>query len=90
MLRSAFGVLALLCLTALSSCSGNAASQASVPDHVVVMVFDQMRPDYIDRFNLENFKRLRSSSRNYPEAYVGSPRIADGCKSPRHFYRTGA
>ncbi len=35
------------------------------------MVFDQMRPDYIDRFDLGNFKRLRDSSRNYPEAYVG-------------------
>jgi len=61
----------LLCLTGLCSCTGNAASQASVNDHVVVIVFDQMRPDYIHRFNLENFKRLRSSSRNYPEAYVG-------------------
>jgi hypothetical protein len=35
------------------------------------MVFDQMRPDYIDRFGLENFKRLRDSSRHYPDAYVG-------------------
>lgn len=42
-----------------------------VPDHLVVMVFDQMRPDYVDRFNLTNFKRLRASSRNYPDAYVG-------------------
>src|SRR5262245_42535930 len=30
-----------------------------------------MRPDYIDRFGLAHFKRLRSLSRNYPEAYVG-------------------
>ena len=41
------------------------------PDHLVIMVFDQMRPDYIDRFGLANFKRLRDSSRNYPDAYVG-------------------
>jgi hypothetical protein len=41
------------------------------PDRLVVMVFDQMRPDYIDRFDLDNFKRLRASSRHYPEAYVG-------------------
>ena len=41
------------------------------PDHVLLMVFDQMRPDYIDRFGLANFKRLRSSSRNYPDAFVG-------------------
>src|SRR5437867_12889847 len=37
----------------------------------MILVFDQMRPDYIDRFGLENFKRFRGSSRNYPEAYVG-------------------
>lgn len=41
------------------------------PDHVLLMVFDQMRPDYIDRFGLANFKRLRATSRNYPDAYVG-------------------
>ena len=35
------------------------------------MVFDQMRPDYIDRFDLKQFKRLRDSSRHYPDAYVG-------------------
>jgi hypothetical protein len=35
------------------------------------MVFDQMRPDYIDRFDLPNFKRLRAASRHYPDAYVG-------------------
>jgi hypothetical protein len=36
-----------------------------------VLVFDQMRPDYIDRFDLRNFRRLRASARDYPEAYVG-------------------
>ena len=35
------------------------------------MVFDQMRPDYIDRFDLPNFKRLRAASRHYSDAYVG-------------------
>lgn len=35
------------------------------------MVFDQMRPDYIDRFGLEHFRRLRATARHYPEAYVG-------------------
>lgn len=40
-------------------------------DHLVLMVFDQMRPDYIDRFNLKNFKRLRDQGVNYPSAYVG-------------------
>jgi len=44
---------------------------AAKPDHLLIMVFDQMRPDYIDRFNLEHFKRLRDRSRHYPDAYVG-------------------
>jgi hypothetical protein len=35
------------------------------------MVFDQMRPDYIDRFDLGHFKRLRAAARHYPEAYIG-------------------
>jgi len=46
-------------------------ARRAVPDHLLFMVFDQMRPDYIDRFGLENFKRLRASSRHYPDAYVG-------------------
>lgn len=46
-------------------------SAVATPDRLLLLVFDQMRPDYIDRFNLQNFKRLRGSSRHYPEAYVG-------------------
>src|SRR5688572_17921334 len=56
---------------ALSFALSTGLTQAPAPDHLVVMVFDQMRPDYIDRFNLTHFKRLRASSRNYPDAYVG-------------------
>jgi type I phosphodiesterase/nucleotide pyrophosphatase len=51
--------------------SGEVASIAPGPDHLLLLVFDQMRPDYIDRFDLRNFKSLRASSRHYPEAYVG-------------------
>jgi hypothetical protein len=47
-------------------------SRTSTPaDHLLIMVFDQMRPDYIDRFGLKNFQALRAASRHYPEAYVG-------------------
>ena len=56
---------------ALAACTRAEPVSRPRPDHLVVMVFDQMRPDYIDRFNLEHFKRLRTSSRHYPEAYVG-------------------
>src|SRR5262245_36863716 len=63
--------LGLFVFLPLSACQTRAARKAAATDHVMILVFDQMRPDYIDRFGLENFKRLRAASRNYPEAYVG-------------------
>lgn len=56
---------------AASSCGEASTGPVARPDHVIIMVFDQMRPDYVDRFDLANFKRLRARSRHYPEAYVG-------------------
>ena len=44
---------------------------AAKPDHLIVMVFDQMRPDYIDRYDLKNFKKLRNNGLNYKNAFVG-------------------
>src|SRR6187402_2529526 len=69
-LRSAViaGTVAAL---AVSSGATTPLARRAAPDHLVFMVFDQMRPDYVDRFGLENFKRLRASSRHYPDAYVG-------------------
>ena len=48
-----------------------ASAAAPVPDHLLVLVFDQMRPDYIDRFDLPHFKAFRASARHYPDAWVG-------------------
>jgi hypothetical protein len=61
----------VLTTLALVACAQAPAGPPARPDHVLIMVFDQMRPDYIDRFDLKNFKRLRESSRHYPEAYIG-------------------
>lgn len=58
-------------LVAMAAMAAWSPRPPAAPDHLLLMVFDQMRPDYIDRFGLENFKRLRASSRHYPEAYVG-------------------
>jgi len=69
--RRISGFLGLFVFLTLSACDTRAARKAAAADHVMILVFDQMRPDYIDRFGLENFKRFRGSSRNYPEAYVG-------------------
>ena len=69
---SFFSAAILLAAVGFAACAAPPPpTQRSTPDHVLLMVFDQMRPDYIDRFDLKNFKRLRASSRNYPDAYVG-------------------
>jgi predicted AlkP superfamily pyrophosphatase or phosphodiesterase len=47
------------------------AASPKKPDHLLFLVFDQMRPDYIDRFDLKNFKKLRAMGTNYKNAYVG-------------------
>src|SRR5688572_5567392 len=65
-----FTFLVALAMTA-STCDRTPPPAPQAPDRVVILVFDQMRPDYIDRFDLGNFKRLRTAARNYPEAYVG-------------------
>jgi predicted AlkP superfamily pyrophosphatase or phosphodiesterase len=44
---------------------------AKKPDRFVVLMFDQMRPDYVERYNLKNFKRLQKMGTNYPNALVG-------------------
>jgi len=66
---------AALAVTILTGLAASACARGPIPlprpDHLVVMVFDQMRPDYIDRFDLSHFKRLRATSRHYPEAYIG-------------------
>ncbi len=47
------------------------AAEAKAPDHLVLLVFDQMRPDYVERFDLPNFKRLARMGTVFPEAYIG-------------------
>ena len=67
-------ILLFIVTASLSACSQSSVNQSAMPrtpDHLVLMVFDAMRPDYIDRFNLKNFKKLRSLSQNYSEASVG-------------------
>ena len=66
---------AVVALAMLGAPGGSTSAQAPavtpVPDRLLVLVFDQMRPDYIDRFGLKNFQALRAASRHYPDAYVG-------------------
>lgn len=69
--RSSVRVLlgVLLVLTFLTALPLWAAVEK--PTHLLFLVFDQMRPDYVDRFDLKNFKRLRKMGTNYKNGYVG-------------------
>lgn len=56
---------------AFAASVAHGAPRPAKADHLVFMVFDQMRPEYIDRFHMKNFKKLRARSRNYPQAWLG-------------------
>src|SRR5439155_23311987 len=62
--RRISGSLGLFVFLTLSACDTRAARKAAATDHVMILVFDQMRPDYIDRFGLQNFKHQTSHARN--------------------------
>lgn len=43
----------------------------SRPTHVLIVLFDQMRPEYADRFGMTNFQALRGGGTNFRGAYLG-------------------
>ena len=48
-----------------------AAKKPDRPTRVVQIVLDQLRPEFIDRFNMTNVKRLMRGGASYPNAYLG-------------------
>ncbi len=45
--------------------------QKPPPNRVVIVLFDQMVPQYADQFAMPNFRRLRDSGTNFNKAYLG-------------------
>jgi hypothetical protein len=41
------------------------------PNRVVIVLFDQMLPQYADQFAMPNFRSLRDSGTNFKKAYLG-------------------
>ncbi len=41
------------------------------PSRVLIIVIDQMRPDYVDTFDMDNVRRLMKDGVNYRNAYLG-------------------
>ena len=48
-----------------------AAQPADPAQRVVFIVLDQLRPDFIDAFDMENVKALMAGGANFPNAYLG-------------------
>ena len=41
------------------------------PHRVLIVVMDQMRPEYVDQFDMDNVRRLQHQGVNYRRAYLG-------------------
>ena len=48
-----------------------AARPPQRPKRVVFIVLDQLRPEFIDAFDMENVKALMAGGANFPNAYLG-------------------
>ena len=62
-------LFALVCLLVLLVAAG--AALAKTPTRVLIVVMDQMRPEYATQFDMTNFLWLQSHGVNFPNAYVG-------------------
>jgi hypothetical protein len=61
------GVLVLL----LASSSAWARERPEPPQRVLILVLDQLRPDYVDKFDMRNVKALMRDGANFDNAYLG-------------------
>jgi len=48
-----------------------AAAGPTPPNRVVIVLFDQMVPQYADEFDMPNFRALRDSGTDFKKAYLG-------------------
>jgi Sulfatase/Type I phosphodiesterase / nucleotide pyrophosphatase len=66
-------------LAALVAVSAAAHARSAMPDRhgppsphrVLIVVMDQMRPEYVDQFDMDNVRRLQRQGVNYRRAYLG-------------------
>ena len=67
-MRKLFWLIA--CLAALAGCA-SAPPVANPPQRVLIVVFDQMRPEYAERFGMKNVLELQKSGVNFTNGYLG-------------------
>lgn len=62
--------LALYGVTAPAS-AHSSSSKPKKPDRVLIVLFDQMVPQYADQFAMPNFRKLRGDGTYFKDAYLG-------------------
>jgi type I phosphodiesterase/nucleotide pyrophosphatase len=63
-----FALMASMLMTVLSP---PATSVPAAPSRVLIIVLDQMRPDYVERFDMANVRALLNGGVNFPRAVLG-------------------
>ena len=58
-------------LAVVVSASPALAKKGDPPKRVLIIVLDQLRPDYIDTFDMTNVKRLMRDGASFDKAYLG-------------------
>src|SRR3954470_3756455 len=68
---AALAVLATPLSTAVGGASAGPPPRPPAADRVLIVLFDQMLPEYADQFDMPNYRALRSAGTNYSKAYLG-------------------
>jgi hypothetical protein len=63
--------LALLILALVVSLAGATNAGAAPPKRVLIVVMDQLRPDMVEPFDMDQMRALMGAGVSYPNAYVG-------------------
>ncbi len=65
------GTTLLVVLAALLPSGSAAAQTPDRPSRVMIVVIDQFRPDYVDRFNMANVRSVMNGGVNFERAMLG-------------------
>jgi arylsulfatase A-like enzyme len=63
--------VAVLLIVPAAASTGVAVAEDAPPNRVLIVLFDQMRPEYADQFDMPNFRSLRDAGTNFTKAYLG-------------------
>src|SRR3954464_9601785 len=64
-------ILFVAFLAALAGCASSPAPVSNNPQRVLIVVFDQMRPEYAERYGMKNVLDLQKSGVNFTNGYLG-------------------